>query len=243
MFVQRADPSLWALSLTAGLVVMAAATKRAQIPFSAWLPAAMAAPTPVSALVHSSTLVTAGVYLLIRMSHWLGEGGWLGLVLLGGSLTITMAGVSALFEPDIKKIVALSTLSQLGLIIRAVGAGLWGAAFIHLLAHAYFKALLFIAVGNIIHLSDDFQDMRKGALSPGSSVTYGFRALANLRLCGLPFLSGFFSKDFILERSATANSPSLGLMALYLGVALTAAYSTRFMLACWWASTRKSPIT
>ena len=125
------------------LVVLAGATKRAQIPFSSWLPAAMAAPTPVSALVHSSTLVTAGVYLLIRFrrsfSDWLNT-----LLLLIAGLTIFIAGLSANFEYDLKKIIALSTLSQLGLIISILSLGFARLAFFHLLTHALFKALLFV---------------------------------------------------------------------------------------------------
>merc|ERR1712071_542061 len=124
-------------------------TKRAQIPFSAWLPAAMAAPTPVSALVHSSTLVTAGVYLILRNNYYIARGGWSSGLLFLGLLTMTMAGVSALFEVDMKKVIALSTLMQPFL------------AFFHLISHAYFKAMLFMAAGSIIHSLKDYQDLRK----------------------------------------------------------------------------------
>ena len=154
----------------------------------------MAAPTPVSSLVHSSTLVTAGVYLLIRLTDIINLFDWSFFIFLVGTITILIAGVSALIESDMKKIVALSTLRQLGLIIASVGLGLYLVAFTHLLAHAFFKALLFIAVGNIIHLSDDFQDLRKGGLTSYSRISLAFRGLANLSLCGLPFSRGFFSK-------------------------------------------------
>ena len=131
------------IELISFLVVLAAMTKRAQIPFSSWLPAAMAAPTPVSALVHSSTLVTAGVYLLIRFrpsfSYWLNV-----VLLLVSGLTVFVAGLEANFEFDLRKIIALSTLRQLGLIIITISVGLSGLAFFHLLTHALFKALLFI---------------------------------------------------------------------------------------------------
>ena len=177
------------------LALFAAFTKRAQIPFSAWLPAAMAAPTPVSSLVHSSTLVTAGVYLLIRAEDLISATGLRMLPLLAGRATMLIAGVRALFETDIKKIVALSTLSQLGLIIISLGIGGWIITFAHLLAHAYFKALLFMAVGTSIHMADDYQDLRKASLSLSSRITLTFIGVANLRLCGFPFLAGFYSKD------------------------------------------------
>lgn len=142
-----------------GLVVVGSMTKRAQVPFSAWLPAAMAAPTPVSALVHSSTLVTAGVYVLIRFSGcFLGCWGYfLGLVSL---LTLVMAGLSARFECDIKKVIALSTLRQLGMMIVVISAGGVQLCVFHLVTHALFKALMFLCAGAIIHLSCGVQDMR-----------------------------------------------------------------------------------
>jgi NADH-ubiquinone oxidoreductase chain 5 len=148
------------------LLILARITKRAQIPFSAWLPAAIAAPTPVSSLVHSSTLVTAGVYLVIRFQASLAINslGRVTLIRLG-TITIIIAGLSALSEIDIKKIVALSTLRQLGLIIRALGCDNWVVRYFHLLAHAYVKALLFIRVGTLIHSALDYQDIRKSSLS------------------------------------------------------------------------------
>jgi NADH-ubiquinone oxidoreductase chain 5 len=172
----------------------------------------MAAPTPVSSLVHSSTLVTAGVYLLFRFREFLRLSQILPYILLMGTLTMLMAGASAIFEIDIKKIVALSTLSQLGIIIAAIGIGLYEVAFFHILAHAYFKALLFMSVGNMIHLSSDFQDLRKIGLTAHSlPVTLAFRVVANLSLCGLPFISGFYSKDLIIEL-AIMGSPNLSIL-------------------------------
>ena len=142
------------------MVRLAAITKRAQIPFSAWLPAAIAAPTPVRALVHSSTLVTAGVYLLIRFGDIL-KGRIIILVLTYlGIFTTLMARTRALFETDLKKIVALSTLRQLGIIVITLALGFIELAFIHLLTHAVFKALLFICRGKIIHRVGRNQDMR-----------------------------------------------------------------------------------
>jgi NADH-ubiquinone oxidoreductase chain 5 len=139
------------------MVILAGITKRAQIPFSAWLPAAMAAPTPVSALVHSSTLVTAGVYLLIRFHYILLENNFLFYV---GVFTIFISGLGANFEIDLKKIIALSTLSQLGVIIISLGLGLVELSFFHLLTHALFKSLLFLCAGVYIHGVGDIQDIR-----------------------------------------------------------------------------------
>lgn len=188
-------------SATLLMAILAAITKSAQLPFSAWLPAAMAAPTPVRALVHSSTLVTAGVFLMVRFRGALDAAGYLGGLLWVGSLTILMAGLGANFEFDLKKIIALSTLSQLGVIISAVGAGLPTLAFFHLLAHALFKALLFMCAGIIIHRCGDSQDIRgMGGMMYVLPVVSCLITVANLALCGAPFLTGFYSKDLILER-------------------------------------------
>jgi len=143
-----------------GLIIVAACTKRAQIPFRAWLPAAIAAPTPVSSLVHSSTLVTAGVYLIFRFESLLIFIKINNILLILGSLTIFIARLRAFFEIDIKKIVALSTLRQLGIIIVVIGSGLSILGFSHLLRHAFFKALLFIRAGNLIHESERYLDIR-----------------------------------------------------------------------------------
>lgn len=144
------------------LILVAALSKRAQFPFSAWLPRAIAAPTPVSALVHSSTLVTAGVYLLIRSYSGLAEVSWFQPVLLTVSLlTLVLAGLAALTSFDIKEVVAHSTLSQLRIMMVAIALGHPMLAFIHLLTHAMFKALLFIAVGRYIYYSNHNQDLRR----------------------------------------------------------------------------------
>jgi len=142
-----------------GLIVVGRITKRAQIPFSAWLPAAMAAPTPVSALVHSSTLVTAGVYVLVRFRDrvW---GAWGSFLLVSSLLTVVIAGFRARFESDLKKVVALSTLRQLGVIILIISVGCVGLCVFHLVTHALFKALIFLCAGAIIHLGRGVQDSR-----------------------------------------------------------------------------------
>ena len=184
----------------AALVILARVTKRAQIPFSAWLPAAIAAPTPVRALVHSSTLVTAGVYLLIRFSRVINQSGLGPALVTVAVITIVIAGAGAIFERDMKKVVALSTLSQLGLIVMVVGAGISELAFFHLITHAMFKSRLFMCAGLIIHRSGGSQDSR---VISGFRVGAPFLGLAlrrtNLALCGFPFLAGFYSKDRSLE--------------------------------------------
>lgn len=188
------------IKIISGLVVLAAITKSAQIPFSSWLPAAIAAPTPVSALVHSSTLVTAGVYLLIRFNILLIDSIIGQILLLISGLTIFIAGLGANFEFDLKKIIALSTLSQLGLIIRILAIGYPKLAFFHLLTHALFKALLFLCAGAIIHNINNFQDIRYiGGFRNSIPLTSSCFNVANLALCGIPFLAGFYSKDLILE--------------------------------------------
>lgn len=144
-YIQYIDYDLYVILL---LVVIAAITKRAQIPFSAWLPAAMAAPTPVSSLVHSSTLVTAGVYLLIRFHNLLEYNSYL---LVISVLTLFMSGLGANYEIDLKKIIALSTLSQLGIIMFILSLGQYEIAFFHLVRHATFKSLLFLCAGYYIH--------------------------------------------------------------------------------------------
>lgn len=212
------------------IVVLAARTKRAQVPFSAWLPAAIAAPTPVSSLVHSSTLVTAGVYLLARFRDIFIFRFNRGYLLYLGSLTILLAGFRALWEIDIKKIIALSTLSQLGLIFFSLGLGLYGATFIHLLSHAYFKALLFITIGQIIHLSADYQDLRKIGLSFSLfPVSLRFSLIANLSLCGVPFIAGFYSKDYIYELLSLLNAYRGAIGIFLLAVSLTAIYTFRLI--------------
>lgn len=218
------------------LLILASTTKRAQVPFSAWLPAAMAAPTPVSSLVHSSTLVTAGVFLIVRFTGFLGEALPYYLLLVGSS-TILIARVTALFETDIKKIVALSTLRQLGLIISALGINLPKVAFFHLLTHAFFKALLFVSIGSVIHIRAGYQDLRSVSFSPSSTqITLRFSLIANFSLIGVPFLRGFFSKDLILESVLRAPIGSLETLIFAIRIRLTAAYSVRIITTLIWGT-------
>nr|WVH45013.1 NADH dehydrogenase subunit 5 [Tipula yasumatsuana] len=218
------------MMLIGGLVVLAAMTKSAQIPFSSWLPAAMAAPTPVSALVHSSTLVTAGIYLLIRFNVLL-ENTCLGqFMLLISGLTMFMAGLGANFEFDLKKIIALSTLSQLGLMMSILSMGFYKLAFFHLLTHALFKALLFMCAGAIIHNMKNNQDIRMmGGLVKQMPLTTACLNLANLALCGMPFLAGFYSKDLILEIVMLSNVNSFSFFLFFFSTGLTVCYSFRLV--------------
>jgi NADH-ubiquinone oxidoreductase chain 5 len=214
--------------MTVIFVTVAACTKSAQIPFSAWLPAAMAAPTPVSALVHSSTLVTAGVYLLIRFNTPLVAFGVNKPLIIISILTMLMAGIGANLETDLKKIIALSTLSQLGLIIIRIGMGAVKLAYFHILRHALFKALLFMCAGNIIHCSGDTQDLRKmGFISLQMPLTCVCINTANLALCGAPFMAGFYSKDLVLETILSLPNSHLPVALAMFATALTVTYSLR----------------
>nr|UOX29707.1 NADH dehydrogenase subunit 5 [Tenebrio molitor] len=209
------------------LIVLAAMTKSAQIPFSSWLPAAMAAPTPVSSLVHSSTLVTAGVYLLIRFNFAFSDSLCYFLLFIS-SMTMFMSGLGASFEFDLKKIIALSTLSQLGLMMSILALGGYKLAFFHLLTHALFKALLFMCSGNIIHNVGNCQDIRfMGSLVNFMPLTCVYFNICNLSLCGLPFFSGFYSKDLILEVMSMGYLNFYIYMIFYISIGLTVCYSVR----------------
>jgi NADH-ubiquinone oxidoreductase chain 5 len=211
------------------LVIIAAITKRAQIPFSAWLPAAIAAPTPVRALVHSSTLVTAGVYLLIRFFPRIYIRRRLSFLLWVRLLTTFIAGINALFEIDLKKVIALSTLSQLGIIITTLRIGFPLLSYFHLLTHALFKALLFICGGKIIHISQRSQDLRFiGGLIFSNPVTRVVLNLSNYALCGFPFLAGYYSKDLIMEVLLGEDLFMSIYFMVYIAVGLSVVYSLRF---------------
>lgn len=207
------------------LILLAAITKSAQIPFSAWLPAAMAAPTPVSSLVHSSTLVTAGVYLLIRFYNIFDIKYFLFVVSL---FTIFMSGLGAIFERDLKKIIALSTLRQLGIIIITLCFGLIEMSFFHLLSHALFKSLLFLCAGAYIHSLSDWQDSRSfSTLWFISPIISFFFMVSSLSLCGFPFMSGFYSKDLIIEFFFISRIGIFVLLVTLLCILSTFIYSIR----------------
>jgi NADH-ubiquinone oxidoreductase chain 5 len=217
-------------ALTCVIFFLAAITKSAQIPFSGWLPAAMAAPTPVSRLVHSSTLVTAGVYLLVRFDRALQSLINSGAIALTGTFTMVIAGRAALFQMDLKKLVALSTLSQLGLIVATCGLGLSGLAYAHMLMHAFFKSLLFISTGTIIHSLGGYQDLRRVKLSIFCApLTSSVSFIRRISLMGLPFIRGFYSKDLILETVFTMPLGVLIFFGFFMGTILTMGYSLRFI--------------
>jgi len=217
------------------LVVLAAITKSAQIPFSAWLPAAIAAPTPVSALVHSSTLVTAGVYLLIRFNELLGCSRVLFLIRL---CTTLISGVGACLEQDGKKIIALSTLSQLGVIMFSLSLGLWEMAFFHLLRHAMFKSLLFICIGLYIHGRQNQQDLRGIGFQLGSApLVASYFTVSSLSLIGFPFLSGFYSKDSVIELFEFTAMGGVSYLLVLFSLLLTVQYRIRLITNLYSAET------
>jgi len=207
--------------------------KSAQLGLHIWLPDAMEGPTPVSALIHSATMVTAGVFLIVRCS-FIFEFSPLALtiIILIGSLTAFGAATIGLFQNDIKKVIAYSTCSQLGYMIFACGLSSYHAAFFHLFTHAYFKAMLFLTAGSIIHATNDEQDMRKmGGLQKLLPLCYVFMLIGSLSLMGIPFLSGFYSKDLILELAYSKytviahTAYVLGILAAF----CTAFYSVRLI--------------
>uniref|UniRef100_A0AB38ZFX7 NADH-ubiquinone oxidoreductase chain 5 n=1 Tax=Lumbriclymenella robusta TaxID=3138170 RepID=A0AB38ZFX7_9ANNE len=239
--------NMWNTPLNSFLIMSilgAAMTKSAQIPFSSWLPAAMAAPTPVSSLVHSSTLVTAGVFLLIRFYPFLSLNNLFNFMLLvSATLTMFMAGLAAMAECDLKKIIALSTLSQLGVMMTSLGLGMVSLTLFHLMTHALFKALLFLCAGNIIHLHSHGQDLRTvGNLSNQLPLTMSCMFIANLSLCGAPFLAGFYSKDMILEMSLSTNVNTMFTVILFIATALTVMYSFRLMMYSMWAPSNQTSL-
>lgn len=203
-------------------------TKRAQFPFSTWLPAAIAAPTPVSSLVHSRTLVTAGFYLLFRFFEVNQSYNLIFLTLIFSFCTILYAGINGLTERDFKKIIALSTLRQISLIFISLRLELKLISFFHLFTHAYFKRLLFISVGAIIHIFFNNQDLRNYNLIFSNSIKIGI-FLSIFSLTGLFFSSGFFRKDFILEKIFLKNGSIIIIWLFFLRIFLTIFYSLRLL--------------
>jgi NADH-ubiquinone oxidoreductase chain 5 len=202
-------------------------TKSAQFPFSSWLPAAIAAPTPVSSLVHSSTLVTAGVYLLFRFNFLLLESNSYFLSVFS-LVTIVLAGGCAIFEKDFKKVVAISTLRQLGFIIYCVSCGYWLLSFLHVIFHAFFKRCLFLSTGRLMHLLLGDQDSRNfGALGVSffSKLLFSMRVLS---LIGFPFSLGFYSKDSLIGLFSMSHFNSFSLL-FFLGCCLSVCYSFRLL--------------
>lgn len=206
-------------------------TKSAQIPFSSWLPAAMAAPTPVSALVHSSTLVTAGIYLMLKIQYISADVAsiqW-SVMLLAVSLSL-LAGIFAILEKDIKKIVAISTLSQLGILMFNLGLGSYLITLFHLLSHAFFKSVLFMISGILILARLATQDLRKVArIKFRSAVILTTIIRRALNLSGFPYLSGFFSKDSIILEEYFLGVSELIKLAFLAACCVSVGYSAKIV--------------
>nr|YP_009092376.1 NADH dehydrogenase subunit 5 [Orthogonalys pulchella]AIC37442.1 NADH dehydrogenase subunit 5 [Orthogonalys pulchella] len=213
------------------MLIITALTKSAQFPFSSWLPAAMAAPTPVSSLVHSSTLVTAGIYLLIRYMNIMNHK-WIKLILLiSASLTLLMSSILANMENDLKKIIALSTLSQLSIMMISLTSNLKMLSFFHLISHATFKSLLFMCSGTFIHNSNLTQNIRNfGNMILFTPFISSCFMIATLSLCGFMFMSGFFSKDWIYETTIYSKNNLINSLILLISIGLTISYSSRLLI-------------
>nr|YP_009422191.1 NADH dehydrogenase subunit 5 [Ruditapes decussatus]AJY78596.1 NADH dehydrogenase subunit 5 [Ruditapes decussatus] len=218
------------VGLVSVLILVGSMTKSAQIPFSAWLPEAMAAPTPVSTLVHSSTLVTAGVYVLVRFSEYLGELE-MNVLMFISMVTMLLAASSGTLEVDMKKVVALSTLSQVGMMMFAISLGSNEVAFFHLLVHAFFKALMFMCVGGVIFYSSGCQDGRfLGGVWLKLPITSVLLVFSNLSLMGFPFLSGFYSKELIVGKCLCESYSLVGFLLVLVSLGFTVCYSSRMMM-------------
>jgi len=210
-----------------------AMAKSSQVGLHVWLPMAMEGPTPVSALIHAATMVTAGVYLLMRASPLLEYSSTvLMLCLWLGAITTVFSSLIGLFQQDIKKVIAYSTMSQLGMMVIAVGLSSYNVALFHLVNHAFYKALLFLGAGAVIHAVADNQDFRKyGGLRPFLPLTYSVMLIASLSLVAFPFMTGFYSKDFILE-SAYGQFYFSGTVVYYIatiGAMFTTLYSVKVL--------------
>jgi NADH-quinone oxidoreductase subunit L len=222
-----------ALELICVLLFIGAMGKSAQIGLHTWLPDAMEGPTPVSALIHAATMVTAGVFMVARFSPLFEYAPVaLSVVAVVGATTAFMAATIALVQTDIKRVIAYSTCSQLGYMFFALGVSAYPAAIFHLMTHAFFKALLFLGAGSVIHAMSDEQDMRKmGGIWRLIPVTYAVMWVGSLALAGVPFFAGYYSKDIILEAAFGAHS-SVGAFAFWMGIVaavLTAFYSWRLL--------------
>ncbi len=182
-------------------LVIGAMAKSSQVGLHVWLPMAMEGPTPVSALIHAATMVTAGVYLLMRASPLIEYSSTVLIISLWlGAITTVFSSLIGLFQQDIKKVIAYSTMSQLGMMVIAIGLSSYNVALFHLVNHAFYKGLLFLGAGAVIHAVSDNQDFRKyGGLRPFLPLTYSVMLIASLSLVAFPFMTGFYSKDFILE--------------------------------------------
>ena len=222
-----------ALTVVCILLFIGAVGKSAQIGLHTWLPDAMEGPTPVSALIHAATMVTAGVFLVARCSPLFEYApNTLAIITFMGAMTAFFAATTGIFQNDLKRVIAYSTCSQLGYMIFACGISQYSVSLFHLMNHAFFKALLFLSAGAVIHAMSDEQDMRKmGGLATLLPFTYAMMLIGSLSLVGFPFLTGFYSKDCILELAYTQYTIS-GNFAFWLGsisVLFTSYYSFRLL--------------
>ncbi len=222
------------LTLISILFFIGCMGKSAQFGLHVWLPDAMEGPTPVSALIHAATMVTAGVFLLILVSPILEASGFArDLIILVGSITCIFAATVAFFQDDIKRIIAYSTCSQLGYMFMAIGASAYSAAYFHLLSHAFFKALLFLSAGSVIHSMSDEQNIKKmGGLYDKIPLTYLCMLIGSIALVGIPFFSGYYSKDLILELIYLGDNNFKGYIFLsgVIAVLFTSLYSLRLLI-------------
>lgn len=234
---------LGAITLGTLFLFIGATGKSAQIPLYVWLPDAMAGPTPVSALIHAATMVTAGVYMIVRLNAvFLAAPNTMLVIAIVGAATAVMAASIGLTQWDIKKVLAYSTVSQLGYMFLAAGVGAFNAAMFHLVTHAFFKALMFLGSGSVIHAMHEEQDIRKmGGLKKYMPITYFTFLMGWLAIIGMPPFAGFFSKDEILWMSFHSPMGHWGLwLAGALGATLTAFYMTRLMALTFWGKSRVS---
>ncbi|MGH7965669.1 MAG: NADH-quinone oxidoreductase subunit L, partial [Candidatus Binatia bacterium] len=217
-----------AATLAALFLFVGAAGKSAQIPLYVWLPDAMAGPTPVSALIHAATMVTAGVYMIVRMHFLFSISPFaLNVVATVGALTAIFAATIGLAQNDIKRVLAYSTVSQLGYMVLGAGVGAYAGAIFHLMTHAFFKACLFLGSGSVIHAMGGEQDMRKmGGLKDKMPYTFWTFLISTLAIAGIPPLAGFFSKDEILWKTFSSGHQILWLVG-FLGAGMTAFYMFR----------------
>ncbi|MBU2090774.1 MAG: NADH-quinone oxidoreductase subunit L, partial [Alphaproteobacteria bacterium] len=235
---------LEALTTVCLLLFVGAMGKSAQFLLHTWLPDAMEGPTPVSALIHAATMVTAGVFMVARLSPMFEYAPQaLMVVTFIGAITAIFAATVGLVQNDIKRIIAYSTCSQLGYMFFAIGVSAYSAAIFHLMTHAFFKALLFLGAGSVIHAMSDEQDIRKmGGIWKLIPLTYGLMWIGSLALAGVPFFAGFYSKDIIIE-SAFASGTDIGRFAFWIGIVaafLTAFYSWRLLLLTFHGKPRAS---